>query len=63
MPAYRVTIEFSSDGQTLKDAKAKAQKLADWLNSKSPLYNAWIPKMVSDKKWDQEFINGKRMIQ
>ncbi len=46
MPRYRVTIEFSSDGRNAEEAKQKAEKLCTWLNNKSPLYNAWIPKMV-----------------
>ena len=48
-----MTIEFNVSADSVSEAKAKAQKLADPLNSRDPEHKAWVKRMernISENK-------------
>ncbi len=42
---HRMTVEFNVSAGSVTEAKAKAQKLADLLNSRDPAHKAWVKRM------------------
>ena len=51
-----MTIEFNVSANSIPEAKAKAQKLADLLNSRDPEHKAWVKRMERNISEDDERI-------
>ena len=51
MKTYRMMMEFNISAKSPAEAKEQADKLAAWLNGKSPHHKAktWRAKVISDR--------------
>ncbi len=54
---HRMTVEFNVSANSVVEAKAKAQKLADLLNKKDSAHKAWVKRMERNISEDDERIN------